>query len=410
MIGAGGTESDPDVGSKRIVRTTRARFLQSLAAIQSKRRKSPIVNKRTIRTMIAAVVSVSMLSNTALACTGLTLRAQDGAVVFGRTLEWGSFDLHSRVVIVPRGHKFAASMPDGKSGHTWTSTYGVAGLDAVEKDFIVDGMNEKGLSVNVFYHPGYAEYRAYEPALASRTLSSLDVAQYLLTTTASVDEARDAIAKVKVIGVVEPAIGLAPPIHLMVTEPSGKAIVIEFAKGEVQVHDAPLGVITNSPTYDWHVTNLRNYINLSPVALPSKKIEDLNFAPLGGGSGMIGLPGDFTPPSRFVRAVAFSKTARPTPDGRETMYEMFRILDSFNVPLGAAEGEGAAKIKGLRSSTLWTTAYDTRNLVMQYHTMHNRRVRQVDLKKIDFAGMTQIVRLPLDADKSQDVADVTPRK
>jgi choloylglycine hydrolase len=196
----------------------------------------------------------------------------------------------------------------------------------------------------------------------------------------------------------------------MVTEPSGKAIVIEFAKGEVQVHDAPLGVITNSPTYDWHVTNLRNYINLSPVALPSKKIEDLNFAPLGGGSGMIGLPGDFTPPSRFVRAVAFSKTARPTPDGRETMYEMFRILDNFNVPLGAAEGEGAEKIKGLRSSTLWTTAYDTKNLVMQYHTMNNRRVRQVDLKKIDFARMTQMVRLPLDADKSQDVADVTPRK
>ena len=119
---ANGTESDPAVGSKRIVRTTRARFLQSLlAAIQSKRRKSPIMNKRTIRTLIAAVVSVSMLSNTALACTGLTLRAQDGAVVFGRTLEWGSFDLHSRVVILPRGHKFSASMPDGKSGHTWTS-------------------------------------------------------------------------------------------------------------------------------------------------------------------------------------------------------------------------------------------------------------------------------------------------
>jgi choloylglycine hydrolase len=365
---------------------------------------------RFIKTSIAAVVTFSMLANAALACTGLTLKAQDGAVVFGRTLEWGSFDLHSRLVIVPRGHQFKALTPDGVAGRTWTATYGAVGLDAVEKDFIVDGMNEKGLSVNVFYHPGFAEYRAYDPALASRTLSSLDVAQYLLTTTATVDQARDAITKVTVIGVVEPAIGLAPPIHLMVTEPSGKAIVIEFAKGEVQVHDAPLGVITNSPTYDWHVTNLRNYINLSPVALPSKKIEDLNFAPLGGGSGMIGLPGDFTPPSRFVRAVAFSKTARPTPDGRETMYEMFRILDSFNVPLGAAEGEGAAKMKGLRSSTLWTTAYDTKNLVMQYHTMHNRRVRQVDLKKIDFAGLTKMVRLPLDADKSQDIADVTPRK
>ena len=96
----------------------------------------------------------------------------------------------------------------------------------------------------------------------------------------------------------------------MVTEPSGQAIVIEFAKEEVQIFDATLGCITNSPTYDWHLTNLRNYVNLSPVALPSRKIEDLDFSPIGAGSGMIGLPGDFTPPSRFVRAVAFKAPYR----------------------------------------------------------------------------------------------------
>jgi choloylglycine hydrolase len=362
------------------------------------------------RILAVAVAVCAFLANPANACTGITLKAQDGAVVFGRTLEWGSFDLHSRVVIVPRGHAFKGVTPDGNAGHAWTASYGVVGLDAVEKDFIVDGMNEKGLSVNVFYHPGYAEYPAYDAGNASNTISSLEVAQYLLTTSTTVEEARKAIATVRVAGVVEPSIGIAPPIHLMVTEPSGKAIAIEFAKGEVQIYDAPLGVITNSPTYDWHVTNLRNYLNLSPVALPSKRIEDLNFTPLGGGSGMIGLPGDFTPPSRFVRAVAFAKTARPTANGDETMYEVFRILDSFNVPLGAAEGEGKSKIKGLRSATLWTTAYDTKNLVMQYHTMHNRRVRQLDLKKIDFATQKQMVRLPLDKEKSQDVLDITPRR
>ncbi len=368
------------------------------------------MKKQSTRTLVTAVAISSLLANPANACTGLTLKAKDGAVVFGRTLEWGSFDLHSRVVIVPRGHVFKALTPDGNTGRTWTATYGAVGLDAIEKDFIVDGMNEKGLSVNVFYHPGYAEYPAYDATKASASISSLDVCQYLLTTCATVEEARKAIAAVRVVGVVDPAIGIAPPVHLIVTEPSGKAIVIEFVKAEVQIYDAPLGVITNAPAYDWHITNLRNYVNLSPVALPSKRIEDLNFAPLGGGTGMIGLPGDFTPPSRFVRAVAFAKTARPTATGEETMYELFRILDNFNVPLGAAEGEGESKIKGLRSSTLWTTAYDTKNLVIQYHTMHNRRVRQIDLKKIDFATQKQMVRLPLDQDKSQDILDVTPRK
>ncbi len=355
---------------------------------------------------VAAIFAV--IANPAMPCTGITLIAQDGTVVFGRTLEWGAFDLHSRLVIIPRGHEFRSLGPDGSPGRVWTGIHGVVGLDAVEKDFVVDGMNEKGLSVNVFYHPGYADYPDYDSAKAESTLGSLDVAQYLLTTAATVEEAREAMADVSVVGVVEPSIGLAPPIHLVVTDPGGAAIVIEFANREVQIFDAPLGVITNSPTYDWHMTNLRNYVNLSPVALPAKEIGELDFAPLGGGSGMIGLPGDFTPPSRFVRAVAFAKTARPTADGAETMYEVFRILDNFNVPLGAAEGEGASQIQGMRSATIWTTAYDTRNLVMNYHTMHNRRVRQIDLKSIDFGALAEIVRLPLDPQKQQDILDVTP--
>jgi choloylglycine hydrolase len=134
----------------------------------------------------------------------------------------------------------------------------------------------------------------------------------------------------------------------------------------------------------------------------------MDFAPLGGGSGMIGLPGDNTPPSRFVRAVAFSQTARPTPTGQETVYELFRMLDNFNLPLGSAEGEGEEKTKGMRSSTIWTTVYDTKNKVMYYHTQHNRRVRVVDLSEIDFASLREQVLIPLDKTKAQDFDNVTP--
>lgn len=344
------------------------------------------------------------------ACTGITLKAADGAQVYGRTMEWGSFDLHSRVVVVPRGHRYVGHTPDGRPGFSWQVKYGVAGLDAVDKDMLVDGMNEKGLALGLFYHPGFAEYETYNPTDAGRSMAPTDVAQYLLTTCSTVSEVRAALAAVRVVPVVEPALGITPPIHLLVTEPSGKAIVVEFTKGEVKVYEAPLGVITNAPNYDWHETNLRNYVNLSAVALPDKAIADLNFKPLGGGSGMIGLPGDFTPPSRFVRAVAFSKTARPTKTGDETIYELFRVLDNFNVPLGASEGTEEQKTSGMRSSTLWTSGYDTKNLVMYYHTQHNRRVRRVDLKKIDFGAGTDLVRQPMDQEKSQDYLDVTFRK
>jgi len=352
---------------------------------------------------------LSASAQAVLACTGITLKATDGSIVFGRTLEWGSFDLKSRLTVIPRGYKYATHMPDGKTGLSWQGKYGVVGIDAVEKDIVVEGMNEKGLAVGLFYHPGFAEYQEYDPALAAQSLAPTDVGQYLLTNYATVDEVRAALAAFRVVPVIEPALGFAPPVHFIVTEPSGKGIVIEYLKGEMKIFNAPLGVITNAPSYDWHETNLRNYINLSPVALPAKKIEELNFKPLGGGSGMIGLPGDFTPPSRFVRAVAFSKTARPTATGDETIYEVFRILDNFNVPLGAAEGTGDDKTQGMRSATIWTSASDTNNKVFYYHTQHNRRVRMVDLKKIDFGSFSDIKRLPLDRVKAQDIQDVTPQ-
>lgn len=343
------------------------------------------------------------------ACTGITLKATDGAVVYGRTMEWGSFDLNSQVVVVPRGYTFTAHTPDRKPGLTWKGKYGFVGLDGLDFEVYLDGMNEKGLAVGGFYHPGFAEYQEYDPAKAAESMGPGDVIAYLLSTCETVDEAKAAIARVSVTAVIAPPIGMPPPAHYLVTEPSGKAVVIEYLKGKLTLFDAPLGVITNAPTYDWHEINLRNYLNLSAVALPSKKIEDMDFAPLGGGSGMIGLPGDFTPPSRFVRAVAFSRSARRTSTGGETVYELFRILDNFNVPLGAAEGEGEAKTKGMRSSTIWTTAYDTRNKVLYYHTQNNRRVRKVDLSKLDF-GAKDRVRFPLDREKTQDIEDVTPVK
>jgi choloylglycine hydrolase len=245
--------------------------------------------------------------------------------------------------------------------------------------------------------------------MTGQSMSPTDVMQYILSNFTCVSEVRGSIGNIRVVKVVEKALGFPAPIHIIVSDPTGEQIVIEWSKGKIKIFEAPLGVITNAPTYDWHMTNLRNYINLSPVALPSVKIDQLDFSPLGGGSGMIGLPGDYTPPSRFVRAVAFSKTARRTPDGPEAIYEIFRILDSFNVPLGAAEGSGDTDTKGMRSSTIWTSAHDLSNLVMYYHTQHNRQVRMLDVKRINFNTISDILTLPLDVQKSQAIKDRTPK-
>lgn len=266
--------------------------------------------------------------------------------------------------------------------------------------------------MGVLWLPGFAEFQPYDPAQANISMSSLDLANYVLTQFATVDEVRKGLKKIRVVPVPEPVLGGPAPMHLTVIDRSGKAIAVQYLKGELKVFDNPLRVLTNSPPFDWHMTNLRNYLNLSAVAWPAKKIEQLDFAPIGAGSGFLGLPGDYTPPSRFIRAVAYTQTARKTPDGDETVYEVFRLLDNFNLPLGTAEGPDASPelLKGMRSSTIWTTAADTKNLKLYYHTQHNRKVRMVDLKKIDFSPNKEgLKRFPLDKQKSQDIEDVTPQ-
>ena len=368
---------------------------------------------QTCSALIAAMLLFAAVLAPANACTGIRLVAKDGSTVYGRSMEWGAFDLNSRVAIIPRGYAFKGLTPDGHNGKPWIAKYGVVGLDMLGKDLLADGMNEKGLAIGLFYHPGFAEYMGYEPGQAGKTITAVDIVSYILTQLATVDEVRRGMQGVRVVAVVEKAIGIPVQGHWMVTDASGQSIVIEYLDGELHIFENPLGVITNAPEYPWHITNLRNYVNLSPVAVPAGKLEDMNFSPLGAGSGMIGLPGDFTPPSRFIRAVAWTQTARPTHSSTEIIYEVFRILDNFNLPLGSAEGSDEAKkmLEGMRSSTIWTSAYDLNEGILYYHTQHNRRVRMLRLTGIDFAkNPDTIVHLPLDKEKTQDYENITPKQ
>lgn len=361
---------------------------------------------------IFGAAGLSCMASLALACTGITLTGQDGSVVRARTLEWGSFDLKASLDIIPRNTPMsAASMPDGKAGMSWTATYGFVGTAGLGRPLYADGINENGLSAGLFYLPGFAEYKDYDPAFADTSLSPTDLVGFILAKFSTIDEVRKGIEDIRVVAIDEPALGFPAPIHVIVTDPTGKSIVIEPVDKILKVYDAPLGVITNSPGYDWHITNLRNYLNLSAISLPAKNVEGIDFTPLGAGSGMTGLPGDFTPPSRFVRAVAFSQSARKTTGGYDTVRESFRILDNFNVPAAAAEGadHGATSDDNLLSATQFTTAADLKNRVFYYHTQFSRRVRQVDLKKIDFGNIgNKIISRPLDATREEDILDITP--
>lgn len=355
----------------------------------------------------AAVVWFVCFSQVALACTGIVLRGQDGSVIRARTMEWGAFDIQAAVSIVPPGYRISSKMPDGSDGASWTTKYGFVGATGLGRLLVTDGVNEAGLSGGLFYLPGFAEFPDFDPTQADKSLAPTDVVTYLLGNFATVAEVRTAMDDVRVVAVSEPALGFPAPVHYFVSDPTGETLVIEIVGKQMKLHDAPLGVITNAPTYDWHMTNLRNYLNLSATELPKRTVADTDFSPLGAGSGMIGLPGDFTPPSRFIRAVAFTQSARPTEGGYDTVRESFRILDNFNVPAHGVthdtEGDGGVVL----SATQFTNADDMSARRFYYHTQHNRRVRMVDLNNFNFDALNGEPRtIQMDENRTEDVENV----
>jgi choloylglycine hydrolase len=184
--------------------------------------------------------------------------------------------------------------------------------------------------------------------------------------------------------VVFKAWGYAPPIHYVVHDASGHSIVIEPVGGKLRVYDNPLGVVTNSPTFDWHMTNLANYANLSPSNVPPARLGPITIVPLGQGSGMLGLPGDFTPPSRFVRAAVLSQAVYPAATGNEAVLLAFHVLNNFDIPNGAARSrEKDDHVNPPADYTLWTSANDLQSKRFYFRTCENSRIRMVDLTKMN---------------------------
>ena len=172
-----------------------------------------------------------------------------------------------------------------------------------------------------------------------------------------------------------------PPFHYLVIDKEGNSLVIEPLAGKLKVHENKLGVITNSPTFDWHMTNLKNYLNLKPENVKPKVIDGVELAPPGQGSGMMGLPGDFSPPSRFVRAAIFSTTAIPSSDATKAVFQAFHILNQFDIPFGTVRAveNGVTHIERTQA----TSVRDPQSLKYYFRTYEDQTIKSVDLNSFD---------------------------
>ena len=331
-------------------------------------------------------------------CTGISLTSKDGANIVARTVEWAEGESPSDYLIVPEGFAKQSMLPDGKrEGMKYTAFYGYVGL--ASEDYVIEGLNEAGLSSGLFYFPNVGAYPKYDPALKDITISDTEFVAWILGNFETVEDVIAALSNVRVVA----TDSRAQNLHWRVADKYGRQIVIEYIDGIPMVHENRLGVLTNSPAYDWHITNLNNYINLKPGTDVSHPFGDINMSPIGHGSNMLGLPGDMTPPSRFVR-VAFYQTSAPVLASADKAVEQaFTILDAMTIPIGSQYSD-KTKIPDIPSATQWTSVTDMTNDRIYYTTMYNPIIRKFDLKEIDFSSV-KYQRHPLDTVKMRPMVD-----
>jgi len=358
--------------------------------------------------LIASILSAALWAQ-AEACTGISLTTTGGEHIQARTIEWGSFDLDSHLIISPRGHSYTATMPDGKQGLTWESTLGFVGISVSDNRFIGEGVNEAGLNAGLFYFKGYGSLAPYDPADIGNTITDMDFVRWMLGQFRTVDEVRSALDSIKIVPVHIDENGMpSPTAHWRVTDRAGNSIVIEIVdNGRITIHDNTVGVLTNSPGFEWHLLNLSNYVNLQPGTAPPRRFGGHEAESFGIGTAFHGLPGDISPPARFVRAAFFVATAPPLATAEDAVSQAFHILHNFDLPLGTEFGPSQrAHIPDLPSATQWTAVSDQSNGLFYFTSMHDSAVRKVDLNRIDFAIGTETAR-PLDNGRFT-VQDVTP--
>lgn len=344
--------------------------------------------KRTLITQmlrLSLILTSTIVSTASLACTGLQLTAKDGAFVNGRTVEFAS-KIPLTGLVIPRNYAFSGTLPDGTKGLTYKAQYAVVGVNAFGEAAVLDGINEKGLTSAAFYFPGYATYTEVTPENKNMGLSPTEFTNWILTQFATIDEVKKNINSAVIVPTSPPGWGNKPPFHYIVYDKTGKSIVIEPINGKLVVSDNPIGVITNSPTFDWHLTNLSNYLNLSPMNVPSKVIDGYKLNTFGQGSGLHGLPGDFSPPSRFVRAAIFSAAAIPASNATQAVYEAFHLLNQFDIPPGASESKKNGKASF--DTTLATTVKDPHNLNYYFRTFDDQNIKMISLSAFDLNGKT----------------------
>lgn len=310
-------------------------------------------------------------------CTAITYKTKDH--YFGRNLDL-EFSYDERVAITPRNYPFQF-----RNGQDLKTHYAMIGMAFVKGEYPLyyEATNEKGLSMAGLNFPGNADYKMER--VGKENIAPFEFIPWILGQCAGIAEVRERLGCMNLVNLSFSKELPLSPLHWMIADREG-CITVECVKEGMKIYDNPVGVLTNNPAFDMQMFNLNNYLHLSiekPVNCFSK---ELNLEPYSRGMGAMGLPGDLSSASRFVRA-AFTKMNSVSGNSEsESISQFFQILGAVAQQRGCVHmGEGKFEI------TIYSSCCNTDKGIYYYTTYENSQITGVDMRKEDLEGKKVIV-------------------
>ncbi len=345
--------------------------------------------REALRWSCAVLVAALLLPVHGQACTTLSIRSDSGAVVNIMNMEFPE-NLDYTLNHIPAGIRFQGDDFDGMPQASWTSVRQVIGTGGKsDPQAIGAGINDAGLFVTALFLEEGTRYQALDEADFGKFIAPPLLPTYLLTQFETVEQVKQALASIKVAAV--PAAGfynVVPTYHWMVTDAARNSLTIEYTEGQLKIYDNPYNTLTNAPTFDFHLNNMRNYPFVSNQGLPP---ADSDADSTGVGFGTLGLPGDYTPTGRFVRAAFLAGQAEGSDN--VIMQRAVELSNALVYPPGAARYRSAFSGRTVEQKTMYAfiANAETGQVLFRRYGDMSWIQRHFD----DFAGSERITLEPL---------------
>lgn len=301
-------------------------------------------------------------------CTSIAMKTQD--FYFGRTMDF-EYNFNESVVFTPRNYPLPFRRTDILDKH-----YAILGMATVVEGYplYADAVNEAGLCIAGLNFPDTAYYPSSEDS-NSKNISPFELIFWILGKCASVTEAKALLATTHLVSIpFSESLPLAP-LHWHLADKES-SIVLESTKKGMEIYDNPVGVLTNNPGFNFQTTNLCQYMNLVSNSPKNCFSSISSLVPFGQGLGCVGLPGDYSPASRFVKAAYLCLNSICEKDEMGSISQFFHILDSVSMPRGCV-----VTPENLYDITTYSCCMNATKGIYYYKTYSNSQLTAVDMHR-----------------------------